>query len=554
LKRYLWALAPLLITACAPMQSNRLTEWLVAKTPLAARPDMSELLQPPPEPLVHSLIYPTLDDADLTDQLAPAVVYSADVDLTAAADPALWQIQEPPLPYAGDVKVVVEKRAQRLIDYYTGPGHKVMALWLERAGRYMPMMQRIFAEEGLPRDLAYLALCESGFNEKAASWAHAVGPWQFIESTGRRYGLSNTWWRDERRDPEKSTRAAARYLKSLLRQFDGDVPLAVAAYNAGPGKIRRAMAKYHSHDYWQLCRGKYLQNETKNYVPKLMAVLHIVRDLSGHGFTDLDPQTPLKFDRVEVDTTTDLEVAAEFCGVDYDELKELNPELKRWCTPPKAEHYTLRVPAGTGSAFAGEYAQTPPERLANYLRHRIVRGDTLLALAKRYKVRVKDIVSLNGLDNPRLLTVGRDLILPLSRNYSHRPVEELADDYIHSHRAIYTVRGGDSLWSISRRFGVTERQLRVWNRLGWSNVLRPGQRLMVSARSASHRRSARAASTKRARQKVEYRVQAGDTLWGIGRQFQVTTAAIRSWNNLNKDHVLRPGDRLTLYVSDDSRS
>jgi len=456
-----------------------------------------------------------------------------------------------------DFPVVQNDKVIYFIDYYSGRGKKVFKRWLERSARYLPMMRQVFAEEGLPQDLAYLAMIESGFNNRAYSWARAAGPWQFIEGTGRLYGLHNDWWRDERRDPVKATRAAARHLKDLYNCFDGDWYLAVAAYNAGAGKIRRAVKMYESRDFWQLTRGRYLQTETKHYVPKLLAALLIAKEPERYGFTELAYLEPLAYEMVMVPTTTDLEVIAGLCGSSYDELKELNPELKRWCTPPEAKNYEVRVPAGGAAGFAERYAEIPENRRANYQRHKIKSGDTLQALAKRYGIRVDDIISLNNIRNPRALRIGSDLILPLQEGVSRLPLAELGDDYQRSRRQTYKVRSGDSLWKIARRFGVSEKNLRVWNRLGWDNLIRPGQTLVVSAKAAkggSGKSSAKnVAKRSDATHKIVYKVRPGDTLSGIGRQFNVATRQIMNWNNLPEKHILRPGDRLTLMVQDDRR-
>ncbi len=449
-----------------------------------------------------------------------------------------------------DFPVVENAKVHYFLDYYSGPGRSAFRRWLARSSRYLPRMREIFAKEGLPQDLAYLAMIESGFNDRAYSWARAVGPWQFIDSTGRLMGLKSDWWRDERRDFEKSTEAAARFLKDLHYRFDGDWYLAVASYNAGPGKLRTAMRKYDSRNFWELSRGKYLQAETKNYVPKLLAAILIAKEPQKYGFTDIDYAEPLAYETVTVPSATDLEIVARLCGVDYDQIKLLNPELKRWCTPPGEKDYQLRVPAGHRKQFLAGYAKLPADQRANYKHHRIKSGDTLLALAKHYGIRVDDIITLNRIKNPRVLTIGTDLVLPLSKKFTRLPVEELKDDYVRTRRQIYKVRNGDSLWKIARRFDVREKQLRVWNRLGWSNVIRPGQTLVVSARAARRSRPVRTAARHKAAptQKIVYKVRPGDTLWGIGQQFDVAASQIQNWNNLSADHVLHPGQTLTLLV------
>ena len=454
---------------------------------------------------------------------------------------------ESPLPYIGDFPLSDHPRVDKLIQQYSGTQKKMFAQWLERAARYIPKIQMVFASEGLPLDLAYLAMIESGFNVRAYSWAHAAGPWQFIESTGRLYGLKNDWWQDGRLDLEKSTRAAAKHLKYLYNRFDGDWYLAVAAYNAGGGKIRQAIKECDSRDFWTLTEGKVLREETRNYLPKLLAALNIVKDLEGYGFSDLHFAEPLDYDIVTLDSTTDLEIIADFSGVSYQRLKELNPELKRWCTPPGTHGYQLRVPRGSAEQVSTLYAQLPPDQRARYHRHQVKAGDTLQVLARKYHIRVDDIISLNNIKNPRAIQIGTNLILPLKEGFTDLPVTELADTYVRSRRKIYKVRSGDSLWSIANRFDVSEKELRVWNKLGWSNLLRPGQVLAVSRPGAKTlaKSKPKAGPTR----KLVYEVLPGDTLWGIGRQFDVRAEQIRRWNELSHEHVLQPGQKLTLLVS-----
>ena len=384
------------------------------------------------------------------------------------------------VPYHGDFPLSYHSRVDKLIKRYTGSQRRTFSRWLVRSGRYISKIQMVFASEGIPLDLAYLAMIESGFNVRAYSWANAAGPWQFIEQTGRLYGLKNNWWLDSRLDLEKSTHAAARHLKYLHDRFDGDWYLAVAAYNAGGGKVRRAIKASDSRDFWTLVDGKVLREETKNYLPKLLATLHIVKNLDQYGFSDLDFDAPLNYETIALESTTDLEIIADFAGISYQKLKELNPELKRWCTPPGETDYQLHVPFGTAVQIMEQYAQLPKEDRASYSRYQIKSGDTLLGLAKKYHIQVDDIIALNKIKNPRSIQIGTNLILPLKEGYTKLPQNAQGDAYVRSYRKTYKVRSGDSLWSIAKRFSVTEKQLRVWNRLGWSNLLKPGQVLAVS--------------------------------------------------------------------------
>ncbi len=451
------------------------------------------------------------------------------------------------LPYSGDFPLSEHARIDKLIKQYTGRSKKTFGRWLERAGRFVPKIQTVFADEGVPLDLAYLAMIESGFNLRAYSWAHAAGPWQFIESTGRMYGLENDWWQDGRLNLEKSTRAAAKHLKYLHKRFEGDWYLAVAAYNAGGGTVLRAIRKSGSRDFWVLTEGRVLRDETKNYLPKFLAALHIVKNMEAYGFTDLDFAEPFAYETIILETSTDLEVIARFSGISYQELKDLNPELKRWCTPPEIKNYPLRIPVGSAEQVENLYAQLPREERASYHRHQIKSGDTLRVMARKYRIRVDDIIALNNIKNPRALQIGQNLILPLKEGYTALPANALEDSYLRSRRRTYKVRSGDSLWTIARRNHVTEKQLRVWNKLGWSNLLHPGQILAVS--KPGGRVVAKSKSNKGPARKLVYKVVPGDTLWDIGRQFDVATEAIRRWNQLSHGHILRPGQKLTLMVT-----
>lgn len=457
-----------------------------------------------------------------------------------------------------DFPLVENEKVQYYIDYFSGPGHKVFTRWLERSGRYMEMIQEVFAAEGLPLDLGYLAMIESGFNDRAYSSAHASGPWQFIESTGEVYGLNNDWWRDERRDPVKSTQAAARHLRDLYEMFEGDWYLAVAAYNAGAGKMQRAVKMYGTRDFWEISHGDYLATETKNYVPKLLAAIQVAKNPEGHGFSDINYRTPMAFDTFTLPSSTDIEVIADLAGLTTQAVKELNPELKRWCTPPETDNYELRLPVGSRAEFATKFAQLPKEQRASYARHQLKKGDTLLALARRYNTRVDDIVSLNQIKNPRSLSVGTELILPLQAGAGKLPAElqPIARKAAAKPKS-YKVRSGDNLWDIGRRFEVSDADLRQWNKLGKKSALKPGQVLLVSppaeSKQAAKKSKQTVAKKSSSGRKVVYQVRQGDTLWGISRRFAVAAEQILDWNNLPSGHVLQPGDQLTLLVQQDTR-
>lgn len=242
-----------------------------------------------------------------------------------------------------DFPVIYNQQVEKWISYFTNRGRKYFELYIERAGRYAPVIGEILEKNGLPRDLIFLAMAESGFNNRARSHARAVGPWQFMPATGKDYSLKQNWYVDERRDPIKATVAAAQYLSKLYNDF-GDWEVATAAYNAGEGKLGRAIRKYKTKDFWKLTKGRYLKSETKNYVPKIMALAIIGKNLNAFGFKDLDFHAPLSYEEVEVAPSTDIYKLAEVLKVEISEIQRLNPELLRWFTPPDIANYKIRVP------------------------------------------------------------------------------------------------------------------------------------------------------------------------------------------------------------------
>ncbi|MGB5875610.1 MAG: lytic transglycosylase domain-containing protein, partial [Bacteroidota bacterium] len=241
------------------------------------------------------------------------------------------------------VPLVVNRLVEQNIAFFEGKGREHMERWLYRAGLYVPMMKRIFADEGVPEEVVYLSMVESGLNPRARSWARAVGMWQFVRGTGRMYGLRGNYWYDERRDFEKATRAAAQHLNDLYEEF-GDWYLAIAAYNSGAGRIYRGIRRSASTDFWEM--RQYLPRETRNYVPQYIAVTIIVLNPEAHGFGHVKPAPPLLYEFVTVDDCVDLKILARCASTDVSTLRDLNPELIQWCTPPGTKEYRLRVPSG----------------------------------------------------------------------------------------------------------------------------------------------------------------------------------------------------------------
>jgi len=374
-----------------------------------------------------------------------------------------------------DFPVELNDRVLACIDLYTGPLRDWFGAALARGGRYLPRIREILAEEGLPKDLAYLALVESAFKPNALSRAKARGVWQFIPATGRRYGLDQDWWVDERSDPEKATRAAARYLKDLHAMF-GDWNLAMAGYNAGENKVIRGIKKYDTNDFWELAKTRALRRETKNYVPLIHAAIVVAKAPEKYGF-DVEPEAHPAFQTVAVDGAVDLRFISECAGSTLETVRLLNPALRRMATP-SGRSYDLRVPEGSATSVAECIASVPPEKRLRFRVHVVARGDTLSGIAGRYGVRTADLASANGISVKKRLSIGLELMVPSEpRAVPERRATARAARVAAAEpgagagtRIAYRVRRGDTLVGIASQFGTTVRDLQSWNRLRGSRI------------------------------------------------------------------------------------
>jgi membrane-bound lytic murein transglycosylase D len=307
------------------------------------------------------------------------------------------------------------KAVKRSLYFYSKKFRKTFRERLSRARRYIETMAEIFIEKGLPPELVFLPLIESGFNPYAYSPKRAAGPWQFIPATAKKYGLKIDWWVDERRDPIKATIAAAEYLKDLYEKF-GSWNLALAGYNAGEGKIIKALRKVKKRDYWVLRKTRYIKRETKNYVPSYIAATAIAIDPESFGFGDIAYHEPFEYDEVEIDTPMDLGVIAKFTGVDVSTIRELNPELRRWCTPPNVSTYILRIPPGTKEMFLHNLSNAKDDELFYVKFYRVKRGDTVGKIARRFGVPVQAIIDVNSLGKKALIIAGESILIPINKN------------------------------------------------------------------------------------------------------------------------------------------
>ncbi|WP_298432945.1 lytic transglycosylase domain-containing protein [Geobacter sp.] len=408
--------------------------------------------------------------------------------LNDVADEFELKLPEQELPDS-DIPLTLNSKVEYFITYFQTVGRKAFTRWLSRSERYIPMMREVLSKNGLPEDLVYLAMIESGFTPRAVSVANAVGPWQFISGTGKRYSLRIDPWIDERRDPLKSTVAAAMYLKELYALFNNNWYLAAAGYNAGENKILRAIDMYNTRDFWELSKGSYLKRETKDYVPKLLAAAIIAKEPTKYGFADVAYLPPVEFETVTVPSRTDLELVAKLCGVSYHSVKELNPELRRWCTPPNYPDYELKVPKGTKNLFEEGYAKVPEdqrykERIV-YARHRLRKKETLVAIARRYGTTPQALAEVNRIPVGKKLRK-RTILVPVPaapEEYEAVKVARAEPPRKESSREFhkyYTVKRGDTIASLSKRFNISSRILAAWNNLKGKLALRPGKRIIVA--------------------------------------------------------------------------
>ncbi len=312
-----------------------------------------------------------------------------------------------------DVPVVVNDKVEFFIRYFQTRGRKYFEKWLARSEMYLPMLKDIFRQNGLPEDLAYLALIESGFNPNARSRARAVGMWQFMKWTGKRYGLKENLWIDERRDPEKATWAAAKYLKDLYGLFNS-WHLAAAGYNAGEGRIMRAVKKHNTDDFWVMVKYKRtLKKETRDYISKYIAALLIAKEPAKYGFLDIEFEHQVAYEKVNIPGATDLRVIANACECPVEDIKELNPELLRWFTPPNYPEYEIKLPKEKVGIFQANFAEIPPQERLIFLVHKVKKGETLSLIAKKYGASLDSILYLNKLKNAKHVKVGIEIVIPV---------------------------------------------------------------------------------------------------------------------------------------------
>ena len=378
---------------------------------------------------------------------------------------------------------------QSFINYYQGRGRATMENGIRRSGRFMTMARKIFKEEGVPQDIAWLGQVESAWSPVARSWAAAVGLWQFIPGTGARYGLNQNYYVDERSSFEKATRASARYLKWLANRYDGNWELAMAAYNSGEGRIDSAVARSGYADFWEIYQRGLIPQETRNYVPNILATIIIAKNPEQYGFAGIKPEAPLSYDYVKLNNMTDLHLVADATDTSFDYLQALNPELKRGVTPPGVEHL-LRVPTGKGRVLQAALLRVPVEKRASWRMLTAQASDDFDSISRRTGVSAAAIEQVNG----GAIKAGQKVIIPAGGNIRTVALTSTGRSLDSSSATspvrggtakviTYKVRRGESLGDIAGRYNTSVRDIATLNRISASEKLRAGQTIKVPVRS-----------------------------------------------------------------------
>lgn len=485
------------------------------------------------------------DPADETDAEATAAEIDRAIRDILGGDPmGLVHEGEDPRVF----RLEMNERVRSWVHYFQTAIGERFATYLARKTRYEPMIRRKLREAGLPQDLIYLALIESGMNPNAYSRASAVGLWQFISGTGRQYGLEISYWIDERRDPEKATDAAVRHLKDLYDEF-GSWYLAAAGYNGGPNRVRRGLRTVPGATFWDLADRRLLLRETRDYVPKIIAAAMIGHDPARYGFPDPERETIPEYAKVRVPDATSFDVLAEAAGTDEETINLLNPEFPRDVTPPNRE-VEVRVPVEGAARFAARYAAVPADERVTWTFHTVQRGHTLGWIGEQYGVSVAALRAANGNVNPRRLQIGQELVIPRSARASGVSIARSSSARSLNARTnaegttVVTVQRGQTLDVIAQRYGVSVAALRAANGNVNPRRLQIGRELLIPG-TGRPTGTGSAGSASNGAGPVTIVVRPGDSLWLIARRHSVSTRELIEWNRLSSTRI-HPGDRLEI--------
>ncbi len=461
------------------------------------------------------------DPSELTDEALSDLIQEGEDN--TATPPALNEI---PSEITYDMPVAPDnEHVKKYISLFQNRLRPNFEKWLSRSGRYTEMIQRTLRENNLPEDLLYLALIESGFSPHAYSRSKASGVWQFMKGTGKRYGLRIDQWIDERRDPVKSTQAAARYLTELYNMF-GSWPLALAAYNAGEGRVSRTIIRVRTRDFWTLRESRHLHPETRNYVPKFMAATIMSKAPERYGFS-IEYEAPWEYEEVEIQSATYLSAIAKYAGISVKELKNYNPELKQNITPPRAPGYKIKLPPGTKEAFLSAYSPDKEEQIfiGRTFKHRVRRGENISSIAARYGVSAHMLMDTNNLSRKSIIRVGQTILVhesPIVSGNKHR------------------IRRGESISTIASKYRVSIRKLLDANDLSKRSVIRAGDTLTIPSSSHTKRSKTVHNTPKR------HRIRSGESISTIAQKYAIRIKDLLNANQLTKQSVIRAGHTLII--------
>ena len=528
---------------------------LTLLTACTSKPTTSTTQLPLPEPVLYTVEQPVLEELEAEGEPADEVV---NVQVPPADDAEPLSSEEiEALETRLNIDIEMNESDRKVVEqyfkYFTHRGRKTFSRYLSRCGTLLPHAKEIFKQKGLPEEIVYLAFVESGFNPRAYSRAGASGVWQFMPYTGKKYGLKQNWWIDERRDPYKSASAAANYLLKLYNDF-GDWYLAIAAYNAGEGKIGRAMKGTGAESFFELTQKNHklsrrarLRKETKHYVPKFLAVVKIMRNLEKLGFDPVYAENSTEMTAIQVKGGTDLLALSNDLGMKWKDFYAMNTAFRRQVTPPDYEA-TIYVPAHYVDKAVAFLESEKSRPYAGWIAYKVRSGDSWYRIGRKHKVPIAVLKKVNNRKS-NLLRPGQRLMIPGSNSTQvawrspRAKTREIAQK-----RGNYIVQRGDTLYAISRDTGVSVKTLLAANGLRSAKKLRAGTKLYIP----NQKNTAVAAKTTKVSgskdgNSVAYQVRRGESVWTIAKKFGVSYKDILRWNQLSKRSILRPGDSLTIY-------
>ena len=472
-----------------------------------------------------------------------------------------------------DFPIVLNKQVEAYLDIFKNKQKKAFGRWLARSGRYLPMFKKELRDAGLPEDLAYLAMIESGFSQRAHSRARAVGLWQFMRGTGKEYNLRIDKYVDERRHAEKSTKAAVAFLSDLYARF-GDWHLAVAGYNAGAGKIGKGLKRFKTDNFWSLAEHRYLRLETKRYVPKLIAAILIAKNPKQYGFSNIKYDAPLEYETLRVGPGLNLDAVATICNTNSKAIKKLNQELKTGRTPLNKSHYDVQIPVGKKGLAEANLPRLHSVVSTGYKTHVIRKNDSLSKICKRYNINKTTLLKVNNLRSSKLVA-GNHLRIPYRTTRYRLLAKGNTGNIATNDLILHTIKSGESISKIADKYNVPAELIVSWNGLKSVHKIRAGQQLALyidnSDKTIAYKKQqpaqkhiAKASSdddssiiilaeqkkisTNKApvNTKVSwYHVRRGDSLWKIARKFNLSTKQLKSWNKLKSNHI-KPGIKLKI--------